>query len=93
MIPFNMDATYQRTDRECPECEGAMYRNEDELFCGDCYLSPAKHSSRNDHVGEWERFWKRREEYSGFTGPERVKMVGGFLGPWIYSEDSIEDYF
>lgn len=79
----------QHTDQECHLCEDGHYiRLEHEKVCDECHHSPAR-TRDSGHVTEWEYFWQHRrdtDEYEGFTGPSRVKMVGGFAGPYVYSE-------
>jgi hypothetical protein len=30
---------------------------------------------------------RENEDYSGWHGEDRIKMVGGFVGPWDFAED------
>lgn len=72
------------TERECHMCEDGKYvRDGSEIICSTCYHVP-QHADRGRRTveGTWESFWAARDEYSGFSGPERVKMVGGFAGAY-----------
>lgn len=77
------------TDRECIVCEDGRYlRDGHELICSVCQHTPSHDVSPNGGThGSWESFRRLREQYSGFYGPERVKMVGGFLGAYDFDED------
>lgn len=87
-----------QADEQCPLCDGPMFIHDDEKVCGDCYYvsEPPKRKAMPD---PWERFQRDRREWvaeederGGWTGPTRVKMIGGFAGPYVYGEgDSIED--
>lgn len=52
---------------------------DNELVCPQCHHTPSDSApSKAETVGPWEQFRQRTDEYSGFYGDERVKMVGGF---------------
>jgi len=69
-------------DTECNVCgaENSYVMYDGDKVCTECQHVP---DSRNRHSGSgdvWQQWFEhRRENYSGFTGPERVKMVGGFI--------------
>lgn len=75
-------------DAECPICGGeATYvRYENARVCEVC-----GHAPTSTNVGEsddWEEWWMHRkssDEYSGWLGPSRIRMVGGFK--YVYHED------
>lgn len=69
----------QRTDRECYSCkDGNFLAVGNELVCENCMYSPDGEEPVMTFEDPWEKFWEHREQYSGFHGPNRVKMVGGF---------------
>lgn len=73
----------KRTDRECYECEDGKFLDlGTELVCDNCHYSPDGKPTV-ERKNPWEDFWKEREDYTGFTGRDRVRMVGGFIGGYI----------
>lgn len=71
-----------RTDRKCYNCdEGTFLDLGTELVCDTCSYAPDGRPSI-EMPDPWERFWEERKNYSGFTGPGRVRMVGGFIGAY-----------
>lgn len=75
-----------RTQRECYNCDDGTFLDlGTELVCDTCSHSPS-HRPRIKRVNPWEKFWEERQHYSGFTGPDRVRMVGGFVGGYIDSD-------
>lgn len=80
----------EETDEECPLCDGTFYRDSGELVCGDCCYAPI--DEPEETRDEWEKFWDERDEYDGWYGEDRVKMVGGFIGAYVYGEgNSLEE--
>lgn len=76
---------------ECEECEGPIIidHNEDKR-CFDCGLLTSTPSSREYRSNQWEEWDEERrtnDEYSGWYGEDRLKMVGGFVGAWDFVED------
>lgn len=74
-------------DQECVLCGESNYvQNGSELVCPECFHVPIHESKRRTEKHDpWDFFDRKRDEYSGFYGPERVKMVGGFAR--IYFEE------
>lgn len=82
----------RRLDETCTVCEeGQLLRDENkrEKFCSECHVVLDKHTFESDDGDDpWVDFFNyRREEYSGFTGNERVKMPGGFVGAYTFESD------
>lgn len=80
-----------RTERECFNCDdGTFIRVETELVCDTCSYSPDRSPRMENRphnlIDQWPVFWKARENYSGFIGPNRVKMVGGFTTAYLDEE-------
>jgi uncharacterized Zn finger protein (UPF0148 family) len=74
----------RRTDRECHLCgEGTFLKRGHELVCDTCGHAPDPDSTVQ-RTDSWELFWSSREQYSGFTGPDRIRMIGGFAGAYEY---------
>jgi hypothetical protein len=80
-------------DEECPICEESSYvlvDNESEKVCANCLHAPTstteKTVSPDNEWDEWHAY-RRQDEISGFYGPDRVKMVGGFTGAWSFGND------
>lgn len=70
---------YQRTDRACNHCDnGVLHVQGAEAVCDSCYVVIDSDRPPKTVKSEWELFWEHRDEYEGFYGPDRVKMVGGF---------------
>lgn len=67
---------------ECDECDGDMVLYDGDKVCEECGLLCG--SADEEEISEWTQWRQHRDEnYSGWYGEERVKMVGGFIGPWI----------
>lgn len=62
-------------------CEGTFVRYEGEHICRDCgHVRFSDHDDTPRSMRDpWEWFEEQRNEYSGFYGRDRVRMVGGFL--------------
>lgn len=84
-----MGTQFQRTEEECPICEeGILLQGHYEKFCSSCWTVIDSNAFPDSDESEWEQWQKHRhEEYSGLTGQDRVKMVGGFEGPFFYTDD------
>jgi hypothetical protein len=82
-------------DAECDQdgCGGSYVLYDGDRVCRRCgHLSgtdsSAAQSYRERHLPEaWQSFERQRSEYNGFTGDERIKFVGGFVGPWVFEDD------
>jgi transcription initiation factor TFIIIB Brf1 subunit/transcription initiation factor TFIIB len=79
---------------QCPICgsENSYIKWKFEKMCEDCGHVRGGQQSRGqrNRTSEWERWWEHRrssDEYSGFRGENRIKMVGGFVGPWDFEKD------
>lgn len=85
---------YQRPSHEpfeCDGCEGPLIMDDNgDKRCFDCGLLASAVEVEKETTNPWCE-WRehRRENYSGWYGDERVKMVGGFLGAWDFENDSI----
>lgn len=73
---------------ECDECETTLVIDHDgDKRCPDCGLL-SRVVRTKEKLSEWQRWFRhRRNDYSGWHGPERVKMVGGFVSAWDFVED------
>jgi len=68
---------------ECSVCgaKNTFVRLDGTKTCSNCQYAPEPPHERG--VDEWEQWWERRsEQYSGFYGNGRIKMVGGFEHVW-----------
>lgn len=81
--------TATRTGRDCYLCEdGEFLQVKQELVCDNCYHSPdGKQSLKKENP--WEDFWAERKNYSGFTGRDRIKMVGGFVQGYVDEDGTL----
>jgi hypothetical protein len=70
------------------DCDGEYVYEDGTKYCDTCHYAPTKQPSTNQK-GVWESFWShRRDNYSGFYGQERVRMIGGFFNPYdIYKSE------
>jgi len=82
---------YEDEQHECPICEAeapyVLY--DDDKMCKHCGHVPGAPNDRAaDEETEWEQWVEHRAEmYAGFTGPDRVKMVGGFASAYDFGSD------
>lgn len=88
IVDKRLSNTYPRTDEECPKCEDGYFLQDDHsVFCENCHYAPERSANRVRKTDEWVDFWQyRTSEYSGFRGPERVKVVGGFASAYFESD-------
>lgn len=77
-------------DDDCPVCDysGGFVEYEGDRFCPICgYIpSPDGGVERPNPWDEWHSE-RRDDDYSGWHGEDRIKMVGGFIGPWDWGDD------
>jgi hypothetical protein len=77
----------RHTEQECTVCEDGTYiRLENEKVCDTCQHSPAKNLTITTEKDVWTAFQTYRrenEDYNGWYGPDRIKFVGGFAGPYF----------
>jgi ribosomal protein L37AE/L43A len=72
---------------ECPVCgadeEYVLY--EGDKMCSECGHAPDPGARRSVTANEspWESWWDHREQYDGFYGENRVRMVGGFVSTYF----------
>lgn len=80
-------------ERECPLCgsEGTFVRFDFDTMCTSCSYSPADSGEsvpQKSVQTQWSDWHEHRdEEYDGFSGDERIKMVGGFAHAYQFGED------
>lgn len=75
------------SETECIKCEEATYEQQDgDWYCPNCHYVKRSQTGNMQQQNNWEWFWQQRQQYSGFRGPDRVKMVGGFVGAWDADE-------
>jgi len=75
----------EEKQHECPICEaeGAYILYEGDKTCMRCGHTPGERVVPSEESDPWTRwFTHRKEEYSGFYGPDRIKMVGGFASSY-----------
>ena len=66
----------------CDECDGPYIMHEGDKMCARCGLLSG--SADTEEVDPWEEWREHRDEhYEGWTGEERIKMVGGFASPYF----------
>lgn len=71
------------TGRSCPWCDdGRLYKIDGDIVCDSCFYSPEKTLSEPRDRDRWQWFWDARDRYSGWYGPDRIRMVGGFIGAY-----------
>jgi predicted amidophosphoribosyltransferase len=86
--PINCAPRASNEPFECPECEGEFVMHDNDKMCKDCGLLVGVDSGEDpSEWAEWEEH--RRENYDGFYGEDRVKMVGGFAGVWFYTDNEL----
>lgn len=75
-------------ERTCSICgaEDSFVRHEGDTLCTSCCHAPGQDRgvalSTDDPWGSW---WEHRAaEYDTLTGPDRIKMVGGFRSAYDY---------
>jgi hypothetical protein len=81
-----MPVVYLDEMGECPLCgeEEAYVEHGGDKMCKNCQYAPRASAEQRDEKDEWAQWQEHRgEEYSGFTGPDRIKMVGGFVAPYV----------
>jgi ribosomal protein S27AE len=88
---MNIDTAPQIEDeeRECPNCgeDGTFVRYDGDTVCSECHYTSTPSNRISDREPQWSWWWKhRRDEYSGWYGDERVRMVGGFYSAWDYDD-------
>jgi hypothetical protein len=73
-------------ERECPNCaeDGSFVRYDGDTVCRECQYTPTPSKPTSGREPQWSWWWNYRdEEYSGWHGDERIKMVGGFMEPYF----------
>jgi len=79
---INEDVSEGDDEPECPLCaaEQPYVRVEHQTVCNHCgYVRGSQNDAQEREAGTWQSWWDYREnEYSGFRGDGRVRMVGGF---------------
>lgn len=73
---------------DCPVCdaEAPYVLYDDDKMCKKCGHTPGSGgdggvTADDDEWADWRSH--RREKYSGWFGPERVKFVGGFASAYL----------
>lgn len=78
-------------DAECDNCEGGTYVLYDgDKLCRDCgYLagSRPRQTEDGDEWSSWQQHRRDHEDYSGWYGEDRIKMVGGFAAAYEFESD------
>lgn len=70
---------------ECDSCGADLVMIDGDKRCSSCGLcAGAEAVSTEEDPDPWEKWWSHRAaNYSGFTGPQRIKCVGGFPQPYF----------
>lgn len=69
----------------CDVCDAkqSFVLYEHDKVCKECGFTPSGDDTSQYEQETWDDWWEhRRNQYSGFYGDERVKMVGGFARPY-----------
>lgn len=80
------------------ECEIADCGGEYVLYDHDCVCRRCGHISGTEDTSdegyreeclteEWVQYERKRAEYDGFYGHERIKFIGGFASSYDFEED------
>ena len=75
----------EEEDSECAVCgaQNSFVLYDNDKVCRECQHVRGEARDTSKSLNEWERWWQHRDaNYSGFTGPDRIKMVGGFESVW-----------
>lgn len=68
-------------DVECDNCGSvnSYVLYDHDKVCRECGHIAGSGERADDTRSEWQQWWDHRDDmYSGFTGKDRIKMVGGF---------------
>jgi len=78
------DDEVNEDERTCPECDGTLIEDDDDVYCNTCHVMPA--STRMHPDDPWHTFGEQRPEYRNST---YRRCVGGFPGTyeWVRSAD------
>lgn len=77
-------------DHECAICgaTGSFVLYDHDKVCRECGYVPSADDGDETEDDEWERWFEHRDEdYDGFRGEDRIKMVGGFASAYVFGED------
>lgn len=81
-----MPVVYLDEMGECPLCgeEEAYVEHDNDKMCENCQYAPLASADHREDTDKWTE-WRshRSEEYSGWHGRDRIKMVGGFTRPYF----------
>jgi hypothetical protein len=77
----------EERQHECPLCgaEAPYVLYDGDKMCGECGHVPGVGGDDKDAHESWREH--RRENYSGWTGPDRIKFPGGFASAYDFGED------
>lgn len=76
------------TDCKTESCDGTIRLYDGDRVCDVCGRcngggNPTRGGAEAE-ADEWDEWFEHRDElYSGFTGRNRIKMVGGFAAPYL----------
>lgn len=76
-------------DASCDDCGSGTYVLYDgDKVCRDCgYLAQPQDSPTTDDWSTWVEHRRSNDDYSGWYGENRIKMVGGFAAAYEFGED------
>lgn len=75
---------------ECPICAAEDYVLYDgDKMCANCAHTPGVEPSRGlprrkQSWEDWQAHRRQNDDYEGWTGSDRIKMVGGFVGAYDF---------
>lgn len=75
---------------EC-DCGGEFVMHDGDKLCADCGLVSGSESVDVEVEGPWGNWWEERRssDYSGWTGKDRIKFVGGFVSAYVAEEGGL----
>jgi len=84
---MNLDTAPSVAYEDDEECNNCGATNSFVLYDNDKVCTECQHAPQTDATptttDAWVEWWEHRDaNYSGFYGSERIKMVGGFTGPY-----------
>lgn len=76
-------------ERECPICEheGDYVLYDNDSVCEHCGHVHGGDEPQDEDLTEWSRWRRHRrnhDDYKGWLGEDRIKMVGGFAAAYEY---------
>lgn len=86
-----MVVVYLNEEADCPLCgkENAYVLRDNDKVCEECNYMPRAETTVEsaDPWDEWHEHRRDNDDYSGFTGENRIKFVGGFTSAYVFEDD------